>query len=364
MEQSVKILAIGMHTKPESGGADRYFHELAATMGDSMESITVSHPEEPLGKRWNHISQTLGSRLDIQTPLASHFALYAFPLRKRLRNIPYVVHFHGPWAEESKMEGARPWVVFAKKQLEKRVYRTADRFIVLSNTFREILINDYGISPDLIRVIPGGIQSSKYSTILSQQEARLRLGWPEDAQIVLSVRRLTQRTGVQNLIEAWRGIAPQHPQARLMIAGKGPLEEDLRNQIRSLGLQESITMLGFVPDEELPSAYRAGDFTVVPTIDLEGFGLITLESLASGTPPLVTPVGGLPEAVQGLDKNLILEDSSVSALREGIQAALNGQLVLPTAEACQDYVRRNFDWSVITPRIQAVYEEAAALYRE
>jgi glycosyltransferase involved in cell wall biosynthesis len=99
---------------------------------------------------------------------------------------------------------------------------------------------------------------------------------------------------------------------------------------------------------------------VVPTATLEGFGLVTIESLAAGTPVLVTPVGGLPEVVSDLAPELVLPGTGPPALAEGLLAALSGRLPLPSAKACQDYVRGRFDWPVIAARVRDVYLEALA----
>ncbi len=90
------------------------------------------------------------------------------------------------------------------------------------------------------------------------------------------------------------------------LPGRGPLEHELRAQATASGLGERILFTGFVPDDDLPKIYAAADFSIVPSEALEGFGLTTLESLACGTPVLVTPVGGLPETVASFDRSLIL----------------------------------------------------------
>jgi glycosyltransferase involved in cell wall biosynthesis len=144
----------------------------------------------------------------------------------------------------------------------------------------------------------------------------------------------------------------------VLIAGRGPIEAELRRQIDELGLADHVRLLGFVPDDELPRAYRAATITVVPTVALEGFGLVVAESFAAGTPCLVTPVGGLPEAVQGLSTQLVLKDTGPTAIADGLAAALTGALPLPDARACLAYARTNYDWPVIAERIRLVYEEA------
>jgi glycosyltransferase involved in cell wall biosynthesis len=148
------------------------------------------------------------------------------------------------------------------------------------------------------------------------------------------------------------------PDVLVLIAGAGPVRAELERQIASLGLQDNIRLLGFVPDADLPKAYRASDLTIVPTVALEGFGLIVVESLAAGTPCLVTPVGGLPEAVSGLSRALVLRSTGAEAIAEGIGDALTGVTPLPSARECVDFARRNFDWPVIAERVRLVYEEA------
>jgi glycosyltransferase involved in cell wall biosynthesis len=103
-------------------------------------------------------------------------------------------------------------------------------------------------------------------------------------------------------------------------------------------------------------AYRAADASVVPSIALEGFGLIVPESLAAGTPAIVTPVGGLPEAVSALSKDLILDGSSPAQLANGLADRLAALERLPSESVCQAYAKDNFDWPVIANKVIRVYE--------
>ena len=96
---------------------------------------------------------------------------------------------------------------------------------------------------------------------------------------------------------------------------------------------------------------------VVPTVALEGFGLIAVESLAAGTPVLVTPVGGLPEVVRDLSGHMVMPDADLNTLSEYLVAVLNGSIRLPSSEACQEYARSRFDWPVIASQVRGVYEE-------
>jgi glycosyltransferase involved in cell wall biosynthesis len=288
---------------------------------------------------------------------ASHFALYALPLLDRLRSAPLVTHFHGPWALESEVEGASQFHLMMKRGVEKLVYGSSGRFIVLSEAFRNILSQEYGVPDDKIDIVPGGVDAQRFATPLSKSESREKLGWSLDRPIALSVRRLVRRVGLENLIAAMSHVRSKVPDVQLLIAGKGPLASELEARIAANDLEQHVRLLGFVPDAQLPVAYRAADVSVVPTRSLEGFGLVAVESLAAGTPVLVTPVGGLPEVVRDLSTDLIMTDGSPSAIQNHLVAALEGALKLPDSEACRAFAAEQYDWPVIAQQVKAVYEK-------
>ena len=321
--------------------------------------VAAARPDAPLWQRWQGMRQAVRQlrRTTSFDLVAAHFALYTFPVLDLVRDLPLVVHFHGPWAWEGREEAKGGLQVAVKTWLERTVYRRGARCIVLSEAFGRELVQRYGVAPERVRVVPGGVEANRFALTCSRREAREVLGWPTDRPIVLSVRRLVRRMGLERLIEAMVEVRRQVPEVLLLIAGRGSLADALQAQIDALGLAQHVRLLGFVPDDQLPLAYRAADLTVVPTVALEGFGLITLESLAAGTPVLVTPVGGLPEAVRGLSEALVLEDATPEALAAGLTEALTGRRPLPSDETCRAYVRVHYDWPVIARRVKAVYEE-------
>jgi glycosyltransferase involved in cell wall biosynthesis len=288
--------------------------------------------------------------------VAAHFAVYAAPVLDLLGGLPFVFHFHGPWGLESEAEGESWWKIRAKTMLEQAVYSRAQHFIVLSEAFRDVLTTNYGIPRNRISIVPGGVDLNRYNVGLSRQEACHHLDLPLHRPTVVSVRRLARRMGLERLLEAWAEVCAHHPEALLLIAGKGPLQVELQEHIDRLGLNQNARLLGFVPDEDLPYLYRAADLSVLPTIALEGFGLTTIESLAAGTPALVTPVGGLPEVVRDLSANLVLPDASTDALAKGLTVALDNPDALPSPAECQSFVDAHYSWPVIAAQTRDVYE--------
>jgi len=163
---------------------------------------------------------------------------------------------------------------------------------------------------------------------------------------------------VDTLIEAANVLRARIPDALVLIAGTGPLRAELEARVAALGLEKHVQFLGFVPDHSLPTAYRAADLTVVPTAALEGFGLITVESLAAGTPCIVTPVGGLTDVITPLAPQLVTHTTSAGDIGALLAAALRGEIPLPTARQCESFARRDHDWPVVAARVRQVYEAA------
>ncbi|PWC34529.1 glycosyl transferase family 1 [Azospirillum sp. TSO35-2] len=371
------VLQLGLGWFPEThGGAENMFYHLArhlpqqgfavaglvlgntATTLDGGARIDSFAPAgASLPRRLAAARSAVGEALRRRPPdlVASHFALNTVGALPALRNRPLVVHFHGPWALESAAEGAGALSVRLKFLVERLVYRQAARFIVLSDAFATILTERYGVAPERIHRVPGGVEADRFDLPDSRRDARARLGWPQGRPVILTVRRLVKRMGLAALIDAMVELRRRAPDALLVVAGRGPEAAALQDRIGALGLEEHVRLLGFVPDAMLPLAYRAADLCVMPSQALEGFGLTALESLAAGTPVLVTPVGGLPEVVEGLDGDLVLAGTDARAVGIGLAEALTGVRRLPGADACRALVRSRFDWPVIAARTAAVY---------
>ncbi|MDQ6945561.1 MAG: glycosyltransferase family 4 protein [Actinomycetota bacterium] len=319
-----------------------------------------SGPHRPLpGRLWTYARRAnqLASS-DIQV-LDAHFALYAFlpVVLGPLRRWPLVVHFQGPWADESMSAGDASRIRRAiKRFIEIAVYRRASKIIVLSGAFKRMLVEGYGIPPWTIEVIPPGIDLSRFVPG-NKQAARLKLDLPADRRVVVTVRRLVPRMGLDVLIQAWALARPYVNDATLLIVGDGPERLPLRLLVDELDGGESIRFLGRVDDETLQRSYHAADLSVIPSLDLEGFGLVALESLASGTPVLATDSGGLPEALSALDPTLIVPAGDAAALSSKLCQVLTDRQVLPTASRCRSHAA-SYSWDSVAKRNQAAYDGA------
>ena len=376
----INTVQIGMGWFPEqAGGLNRFFYDCVqhlpiagvniqglvagpdAVTQESNGQVQAFAPRNTsLVKRWYGVREQLQALLKHRdVPLiVSHFALYTLPVLDLLDSRPLVTHFHGPWAMECSVEGNPSLSTCLKKAMEQLPYRRSDRFIVLSKAFQTILHEEYQVPLDRIHIVPGGVDTQRFSPQLLPTDARQHLDWPEDRFILFSVRRLAKRMGLENLIEAIATLRHQYPQILLYIAGKGALKEQLQTQIDDLDLNNHVKLLGYVADNALPIAYQAANLTVVPTVALEGFGLTVTESLASGTPVMGTPVGGIPEILRPLSNDLVFDDTSTDALTQGLREVLAGTRPLPDRQTCVEYAGDRYAWPVIAEQIKSVYQAA------
>ena len=355
----------------EAGGLDRYYRELLERLPEARGVVVgadaavprrvrgVSGHGHPLAQRALAIWRAAQRAAPATDVVDAHFALYALaPLwLGRLRRTPAVVHFHGPWADENVAAGDRSRVRRrARRLLERAAYHRADCAIVLTSAFRRVLVERYGVRPWDVHVVPPGVDLARFVPG-PIADARRRRELAPGAFVAVAVRRLVPRMGLDVLLDAWHAAVPHLPAgSALLVAGEGPLRGELERRIAALGLDGSARLLGRVPDDELIELYRAADVGVVPTLEHEGFGLVVLEAAACGTPSIVTAVGGLPEAIAGLDPSLVVPPGDARALAERLVAARDDR---PSRSAARAYAER-FDWAKVAERHRAILRRAAA----
>ena len=368
-----RVLAIGLESRSSrDGGLNRYFTQLVAALGqlgtpvaglvtgkvqaghddDFVEIVTPASAS--LTARLRAIAS--GVRRHTNSDIVdAHFALTALPvLWGRLRRRPLVVHFQGPWADESFLAGEGRFARGLKRRLERVVYHRADALIVLSRAFRRVLIERYDVSPWKVHVVPPGVDTEIFVPG-DRSEARAALELPRDAFVALAVRRLVPRMGLDILLEAWADLVRSaEGLVVLCIVGTGPQRDALERQCAELGLEGVVRFGGRVDDEDLVRYYQAADVSIVPSVALEGFGLVVLESLATGTAVVASALDGLSEALDGLAPDLLVPPGDPKALSQRLRGALTGVEPLPTAEACRRHAE-GFSWLEVARRHLELY---------
>ncbi len=305
-----------------------------------------------------------------------HFAYTSVgPLLSLARELPSIRTFHGSWAEEAliaeledrnKQEGKvnilkkiKPSLLyFLRSRVEKFSLRRSQLIIVLSQYSYNKLIREYGISPDKIRVIPGGVDTERFQPFSDKSKIRQQLSLPQNAYIFLTIRRLVPRMGITNLILAAKRVTETHKNVLFLLGGTGWLAPSLEALIKDCELNDKVRLLGFIPEGNLPLYYQAADAFILPTVALEGFGLVTLEALSSGLPVLGTPVAATPEILSRIDKSLLFAGIAPSDLAQGIVNFLKeGKAERYPPDKLHSFVAKNYTWEKMVSQTERVYEE-------
>ncbi len=316
----------------------------------------------------------------------THFAYSAVgPLQVIPKDLTHVRSFYGPWHEEGQVEDRKKLddrrqscrspkaaVAYAaalattharyalRAQVERRNLQRSQVAVVLSEQSRREVL-DLGFPADKIVKAPGGTDTDAFRLLpgnAGKIAVRRALGLPENAQILLSIRRLAPRMGLDKLIQAMPEIIARRPDACLVIGGTGPEAGRLQALVETLRLENHVRLAGFIPAEQLVSYYQAADLFVLPTLALEGFGLVTTEALACGLPVIGTPIGATPEILAPLDRRLIAHSAQPHCLAEAVADYLGGTWRHSlTPQHLHDYVRENYTWERHVVRIEEIYTD-------
>lgn len=199
--------------------------------------------------------------------------------------------------------------------------RLVNHIVAVSAAVRDRLVNDWGYPKEKISVVRNGVDWIRFARSESGATAmREALGIPTQAFVVAIVGRLAAVKGCDLALRAFaraRGnLAAVDP--FLIVAGAGPERHELEGLARELGLEDRVRFLGFVDDTR--PVYWASD-TLLFASRREGLPIALLEGMAAGCVPIVTRIGGMPEAVDSADIGWVVEPESVTALADALMAA-------------------------------------------
>jgi glycosyltransferase involved in cell wall biosynthesis len=163
--------------------------------------------------------------------------------------------------------------------LEKRQFKKHKNIITISNASKKDITKHYGIENKNIKVLPIGVDTSLFNPNNESNKIRARYG----NNTLLYVGPFVKRKRIPVLLKAMTYVLKEIPDAHLILIGNGLLLDHCKDLARNLNLNENTSFLGFIGEEKLTKYYASSDLFVFAS-ELEGFGQVLLEAMASGTP--------------------------------------------------------------------------------
>ena len=177
----------------------------------------------------------------------------------------------------------------------KETLKEADKIIAVSNATKNYVLS-LGAKPEKVKVLHNGVDLVRFRPLAGKrEEMRRKLGISQNSIVVLTVRRLVYKNGIDTLIESANIAVKKNPKIVFLVVGKGPDLNKVQMRIEQLGIENNFRFTGFVKDEDLPFYYNAADFFALPSKSGEGLPLVALEAMACGLPVIATNVGGISE---------------------------------------------------------------------
>jgi glycosyltransferase involved in cell wall biosynthesis len=267
--------------------------------------------------------------------------------------LPLVVSLHGSdvfVAERSALA----------RRAARRVFRAARWVTACSDDLRERGFA-LGADPARSETVPYGVDAERFTPdprTRSAVRAELGVG---DAPLIAAAGRLVRKKGFEYLIEAARELAPRFPSLRVVIAGDGDLQSELRVQAASAP-PGVVRFLGTRPQTDVVRLAAAADIVVVPSVkddagNVDGLPNFLLEALATAAPVVASRVGGLPQAIEdGVTGRLVPERDAVTLARVMAEMLADPQRAKALGDAARAKVLRDFGWPRVAERFEAAYD--------
>lgn len=264
---------------------------------------------------------------------------------------PFLVTAHG-----ADVYGLRGWL---PSLLKRFTLKKADRVTAVS---RDLAARIDELVPALkLSVIPMGVDATVFRPELFDPAIRQRYNIV--GEFLLFVGRLSEKKGVRYLLESLPKVVKRFPDVKLMVIGKGELEEELHRTSRRLDLTDRVIFTGAIPNRELPAYYATADLFVGPSItstggDTEGFGLTFVEAGLSGCQVIGTRTGGIGDIIEEGKTGVLVDEKDPEALSLAIISALNHRAQRGDLRGLvRQQLSDQFDWEIIARKYRKILAE-------
>lgn len=243
-----------------------------------------------------------------------------------------------------------PLTYFYGKPILQPFFRKLHGHIAVSSAARDF-VGEY--FPADYRIIPNGIDFARFNTRLPPLEQLT-----DRRPTVLFVGRLEKRKGLRFLLRAWPMVLARHPEARLVVVGRGrPLEGYKRFATRQGWAESDVMFAGYVPAEDLPRYYQACDVFCAPNTGQESFGIVLLEAMAAGAPIVASDIAGYRDVVRNGEEGLLVERQNPAALADRLCQLLANPELRAHMRRAGKLKARNYDWPRVGSQVLDYYED-------
>jgi glycosyltransferase involved in cell wall biosynthesis len=280
---------------------------------------------------------------------------YAAKTLKHSYDTPIVATIHA--TEAGRNSGIHDDVQRYINDTEWLLTYEASEVIVNSNYMKNELQRLFGLPFEKINVVPNGVNLNLFTGVERDYEFRRKYAM-DNEKIILFMGRLVYEKGVQHLIAAMPKILNGYHDAKLIIAGKGGMMDELRAEVDALGISNKVYFAGYLNGKDVAKMYKAADISVFPST-YEPFGIVALEAMLSENPVVVSDIGGLNEIVTHRENGMKTYAGNPNSIADSILELLYDHgLCASIVKKAKYKVRNEYNWNKIAQDTHFTYQKA------
>jgi len=269
----------------------------------------------------------------------------------KITGVPVVLHIHGPDLHYPAYQ----------KVADRLLANAVDRTLAVSESARQECIRNRSIRPEHIITLPNGVPLEKFTPWTDEACQALRQQWsiPANSPVVGTITRLHKEKGNRFFMEAATQVLERVPEARFVLAGDGPLSEQLQALANKLGIEDNVTFTGF--QENVVGLLSMFDVKVLPSL-AEGHPQALLEAMAMGKAIVATTVGGMGEIITDGDDGYLVPPGDAQALAKKIIYLLQHTQERIRLGAAGYRKSRDYSLETHVGKLESVYRQVVMEY--
>lgn len=263
-----------------------------------------------------------------------HFWAIALEIIKSKRSIPTVVSFHSLSSSKDSFQDI----------LRRYLFYNTEAVIVVSNYLKNQIVSRYGSINNIVTVYNGISYESSYPQSKKNKNRICYCG------------RISEKKGVDLLINAMIKIKKEIPKIELLLVGTGDEEKKFREEVDRLSLYDCIRFVGYVQPEKVSEYISTGIISIIPS-RFEAFGLAALEAMRVGNCVIASDVGGLPELIKSEWNGILFKNGDTEDLAHAIIELLQNEEKQKKIIEHGYETLRFFSECQMTDKIESIYKQ-------